>query len=749
MSVELGNATQSWDVLTGHLQAFIDAWEASHEPPNLAHHLPPAGDEMRRIVLVELIKVDLEYRAQNKAEQTVRNLEAYANEFQELQTDGKIPSDLIYEEYHVRKTAGEDVRPDEFFKRFPDNANELRRLFPIDTSTFSTSMFRPESRQDAIEPGDVLDEFELILRLGKGAFASVFLARQKSMQRLVALKVSADQGTEPQTLAQLDHPNIVRVYDQRGLPDRKLRLLYMQYVAGGTLQTVVNHASEIPIDDRSGKIIVDAIKEEAERSGQVVAGSEMLRRLTTMKWQSIVCRLGAQIASALEYAHSKGVLHRDIKPANVLLAADGSPKLADFNISFSSKLEGATPAAYFGGSLAYMSPEQLEACNPAHERKPDDLDGRCDIYSLGVMLWELLYGQRPFKDPGISESWTTTLGQMSEQRRAGVTENDQEPHIEDSTRQLCLVLQKCLAPNRDDRYLTADELARDLLICTQPHAQQLLHLPTTGWRNFARNWPITAILLAVLPPNILAAFFNYYYNRAAIVEHLSVFLPTFWKVQLVINLVAFPIGIILAAVITWPIVKGILYASDEKLSKSPVAARVRQRALAFGHIAAIIGIAEWMVAGVTYPISLQVLGGALSTGDYIHFATSLAICGLIAAAYPFFFSSVLAVRVFFPTLLKREKLNESDETALERLGWRSGIYLLVAGGVPVVGVILLVVSNLFTQSQSTVALLVMSVVGGLGLLLAFALYRTIQRDVATFLNSASPIDSLSLTVRES
>ena len=746
MSVQLGSPTQSWDVLTGHLQAFIDAWETDHKPPNLAQHLPPEGDGMRRIVLVELIKVDLEYRAQNNSQQTIKNVEAYANEFQELCADGRFPSDLIYEEYHVRKTAGDEVRAEEYLRRFPENADELRRLLPIETSTISTAMFRAKRGAQAIKPGDVLDEFELMLQLGKGAFASVFLARQNSMQRLVALKVSADQGTEPQTLAQLDHTNIVRVYDQRTLPERRLRLLYMQFVAGGTLQSVVNLASRLPSEDRSGKILVDAIEEEAERIGQAVTDSATLGRLASMKWHYVVCRIGSQIASALDYAHHKGVLHRDIKPANVLLAADGSPKLADFNISFSSKLDGATPAAYFGGSLAYMSPEQLEACNPAHERQADDLDGRSDIYSLGVMLWELLYGQRPFTDPQISESWTTTLGQMSEQRRAGISDIDQLPYVDDSTRQVRRVLLKCLAPDREDRYSAADELARDLLICTQPHAQHLLHVPQAGWRTFARKWPITAILLAVLSPNILAGVFNYYYNRSAIVEHLTDMLPTFWKVQFIVNLIGFPIGAILSAAIAWPVVREILDASDASRPKATVDARVRRRALAFGHIAALVGIVEWVIAGLAYPISLHVLGGALSTGDYLHFGASLAICGLIAAAYPFFFASVLAVRVFFPTLLQGAKLDQTDEAALQKLSWRAGLYLLVAGGVPVVGVILLAVSNLFTESQNTVALLIMSVIGGLGLLLAFAMYRTIQRDVATLLYSASPVDSLTARV---
>ena len=113
------------------------------------------------------------------------------------------------------------------------------------------------------------------------------------------------------------------------------------------------------------------------------------------------------------------MLHRDIKPANVLVAADGTPKLADFNISFSSKVVGATAAAYFGGSLAYMSPEQIEACNPVSGRTADDLDSRSDIYSLGVMLWELLTGNRPFEDTQPGADWTGTLNTMLATRRQG------------------------------------------------------------------------------------------------------------------------------------------------------------------------------------------------------------------------------------------------------------------------------------------------------------------------------------------
>src|SRR6185436_3736876 len=104
--------------------------------------------------------------------------------------------------------------------RFPEQARELERLFGWQQAAHcSTSLFgsRPVAVDLNLQPGERIDDFDLLARLGEGAFAKVYLARQNSMQRLVALKVSADRGSEPQTLAQLDHDQIVRVYDQRVL----------------------------------------------------------------------------------------------------------------------------------------------------------------------------------------------------------------------------------------------------------------------------------------------------------------------------------------------------------------------------------------------------------------------------------------------------------------------------------------------------------------------------------------------------
>src|SRR5262249_1755399 len=208
---------------------------------------PPA---VRLMTLVELVKVDLEYRWIHR--RTPRTIEEYVSAHAELSNE--LPADLIYEEYHVRRRAGDAISPEDCLLRFPHRARELERLFGLGPREHSTSLCRGSKAQlQAIQSGDRLDDFDLLVLLGKGAFASVFLARQNSMQRLVALKISADSGNEPQTLAQLDHEHIVRVFDQRILADRGLRLLYMQYVTGGTLQGVVEMGAPAPSPDRNAQ----------------------------------------------------------------------------------------------------------------------------------------------------------------------------------------------------------------------------------------------------------------------------------------------------------------------------------------------------------------------------------------------------------------------------------------------------------------------------------------------------------------
>ena len=346
-SLLLDGAHQSMEVLAGFLDRFVAAWDASTAPPELSTFLPETG-EIRRLTLVELIKVDLEYRWLNRG--CPKRLAEYLAEFPEL-AQGRIPCDLFYEEFHIRKQSGQNVTADEYLQAFPAQAAEIVSILGVEQPYESSSFHKNNDKRQrlaAIQSGESIEDFDLLIELGSGAFAKVFLARQRSMQRLVALKVATDSSDEPQTLAQLDHDHIVRVYDQRSVPEQQLRLLYMQYIAGGTLQAVIQRVRQTPPEKRSGKLILDVIDESLERRGESRPSESSVRAwLAKATWPEAVCWLGAKIARALDYAHRLGVLHRDVKPANILITPEGSPKLADFNISFSAKVDGGDAGRLF------------------------------------------------------------------------------------------------------------------------------------------------------------------------------------------------------------------------------------------------------------------------------------------------------------------------------------------------------------------------------------------------------------------
>jgi serine/threonine protein kinase len=726
----LDRAQDTWTVLSERVESFVQAWSHPEAEPRLAEFAPTSPASLRRLVLIELIKVDMEYR--REPGRRLRPIDEYLAEFPELATDGA-PCDLVYEEIHLRRQAGEAVEAESYFQRFPRQANELRRLLGVQEAARSSSLTRARDRA-ALNAGDQIDDFDLLTLLGTGAYAQVFLARQRSMQRLVALKAAAERGDEPQTLAQLDHPHVVRVYDQRPVPDRGLHLLYMQYVAGGSLQDVLELVRQVPDDQRSGRILLDAIdRVMAARGESPPVGSTLRERLARMRWPEAVCWLGARTASALGYAHRQGVLHRDVKPANVLLTPEGAPKLADFNISFSSKVEGASPEAFFGGSLAYMSPEQLEAFNPAHPRAPNDLDGRSDLYSLGVVLWELSTGYRPFPPEALAEDWSDTIAGMTADRRDGPDESASSLPV-DSPRGFAETLRTCLASEPSQRPGSGEELARELDLCLHPDARALLYPPTTGWRALVRRMPILTIFVVGLLPNLFAALYNLAYNYREIVANWEGAESAFWTVQAIINSTSYPLGLVLFYLWLRPVTRALRQQGPLPIDE---ALRVKLRCLKLGEYGVAISLIGWIIAGFAYPIGLTILLGDVPTKILLHFFISLVLSGLIAAGYPFFTLNFLIVRVLFPAL--RPGANPAVRAALNRLGRQTWFYLLLTASVPMLAMTVLVFAGV---GQST--LLAILGIGGLaGFGVAFWLARAIQNDLEALAVALSPtIDGL-------
>ena len=211
--------------------------------------------------------------------------------------------------------------------------------------------------------GATLGNYKILAPLGQGGMARVYRAHQENLDREVAIKVlppwyAADRNfverfkLEARLVARLSHPNIVTVHDAS--EHNGHLYIVMQLVDGGTL-----------------KHRLDAVREQ----GKMMGVSEANRTFQ-------------QIASALSYAHERGIIHRDIKPVNVLMDQSGRPILSDFGIA--KALEGTKELTRPGagvGTPEYMSPEQC---------KGEPVDGRADIYALGVMLFEALTGRTPF-----------------------------------------------------------------------------------------------------------------------------------------------------------------------------------------------------------------------------------------------------------------------------------------------------------------------------------------------------------------
>jgi serine/threonine protein kinase len=721
------------------IDALTEAWKGDDLPPNLAEFVPNGPAGLRRLVLSELIKVDLEYRWRHH--ELPKQVEEYIEEFPEVAQNGQVPCDLIYEEFHIRGQTPEAAGPDEYYRRFPKQAERLKRMMTIDANRFGSTTLVAGHRQANFEVGQQIDDFDLLVQLGKGSFGSVFLARQRSMQRLVALKISRDRGVEPQTLAQLDHPNIVRVYDQRVVPESKVQLMYMQHIPGGTLHDVLEGVRQLPAPLRTGKILVDSIDRALDRHGESApADSPSRRRLAAMGWPEVVCWIGSRLAAALEYAHSRGVLHRDVKPANVLLAADGSPKLVDFNVSFSSKLEGATPAAYFGGSLSYMSPEQIEAYNPDHSRQPDEMDGRSDVYSLGIVLWELLTGSRPFSDEHLEDCLYDTpklLAQLTARRRAGLTPAALATLPPDLPPGLQPVLTSCLASDVGDRPASAGQLARQLELCLQPHVQRLLRPRPGSWRERFRRWPFWFFVTIGLAPSVIFSFLNLQFNKENLAQYdKQAQLDFFWVEVLAVNGVLFPIAIALVLWFAWPVLRAIGKAGSGKPIESAIAPELRRRSLRVGDFAAWMGMVLWIVSGIAFPAGQLMKFGASAVKpiDFGIFLASQVVTGWISSTLTFFLLAFIFVRAFYPVLVRPDEAHTEEVEDLSKLAHRCGwcFALTIVGTVLALGLVALATSTSLWWRAG------LPVIGGICSLAAYWMSQLIRADLLTLAIAIDP-----------
>jgi serine/threonine protein kinase/formylglycine-generating enzyme required for sulfatase activity len=335
--------------------------------------------------------------------------------------------ELLVLELAYRRRAGETLAVEDYLRRFPDQAETVLALFgeggvwvgeqPLEGDSWgqSASTGPPPPLPRKADAPPRLGSYRILAKLGEGGFGVVYRGYDDDLRREVAIKVPrrervarpADVAAylaEARVLASLDHPHIVPVHDF-GRTDEGLCFVVSKFIEGSDLRATIT---------------------QARPSAPEAAG------------------LVAAVAEALHHAHRRGLVHRDIKPGNILLDHSGKPYVADFGLAL--KEDDFGKEAGLAGTPAYMSPEQ--ALGEGHR-----VDGRSDIFSLGVVLYELLTGRRPFRGETPSE----LLEQIAQVEVRPPRQVDDA--IPKELERICL---KCLAKRASERYTTAKDLADDL-----------------------------------------------------------------------------------------------------------------------------------------------------------------------------------------------------------------------------------------------------------------------------------------------
>jgi len=293
-------------------------------------------------------------------------------------------------------------------------------------------------------PFERLGEYRLIRRLGEGGMGVVYLAVQEPLNRLVALKVirperigafeaEARFRREVQSISELKHANIVTVFGSG--EEKGVHYFAMEFVPGEGLDQFLRRVRE---------------------EGGAIPQDQLLGWI-------------AHIAGALDSAHRAGIIHRDVKPSNIRVTPEGHAMLLDFGVARNSDLASLTLSGEFRGTPNYASPEQVTA-------KRTSIDGRSDIYSLGVTLYEAITGRVPFE------------GETTQQVFYQIIEAEPEPprRIDPAiSRELETVILKAMAKNPAGRYETATDFADDLarLIARRP-----VKARPAGWLTRSTRW---------------------------------------------------------------------------------------------------------------------------------------------------------------------------------------------------------------------------------------------------------------------
>lgn len=382
--------------------------------------------------LEELVHIELEYewKSSESGDESGKRMgplvEDYVARFPQL-ADANILQRLLRQEYSVRTKFGDGPTPESYVHRFPAVQNRIVLETELDDAW----------KRRRFAPGRLVGRYQLTEPYATGGFGVVWRAKDKVLGRQVAFKhlrdnliTDADLKNrfirEAKVTAQLEHPGIVPIYDLGGL-EQKAPYYTMKLVRGRPLQESIQD-----------------LHQDTRRAGDL----GRLRLLNAL----------VSVARTIGYAHARGIVHRDLKPQNILLGDFGETVILDWGLarglrdeqdSDAASRSGSPPTRTVDGQIqgtpAYMSPEQASGQR--------NIDERCDIFSMGVVLYQILTGELPFVGTNSDEVLAQVrIGSLKRPREV-------DPTIEPPLEAICL---KSLQPAAEDRYQSAGELVQDI-----------------------------------------------------------------------------------------------------------------------------------------------------------------------------------------------------------------------------------------------------------------------------------------------
>lgn len=410
-------------------------------------------------------------------------LEKAVQQFVEAQLDGQKP----------------DI--DEFAQKYPGLEDQIRQrvlnLEEID-SLFSNLMeVGDDDFGDSIAGheliGQELGDFEILSLIGAGGMGAVFLARQISLDREIALKVIVDIGgvrgrnlerfkREARVLAKISHPNIVPIYEvgEQG----PYSYFAMEYVKGVSLEKILRNIRDAKPDARASEVMGECLAAQTS-SSEDKPGTDEGSRGAEIDTDFIVriSKLIVDIAVALEYAHNRGILHRDVKPSNILIDSNGTAKLVDFGLARAETQQSITVTGEFFGTPSYVSPEQI--------RQPETVDRRSDVYSLAATYYECLTLHPPFEGDTVNETLTRVIS------REAVPPKEYCPRL---STDFNTVLLHALEKSPDDRYQSAGEFAADIenLLEFKPITAKRPSITRRAYKTLRRSPLKAAVIIALV-----------------------------------------------------------------------------------------------------------------------------------------------------------------------------------------------------------------------------------------------------------